>query len=174
MESAVNRNGTHLTEVEISLLLEAPNESQIVDRANRHLDECRSCQLLLEHYAAKPDDWKRFASVMEEHEKYRTSTPDNENIDEASYASRKLIIVPDGGRSALNVAVITALVVVLAIVLLFRFPEVIRYWRNGTQAEPTSAPDALTAPPPPSAPAGPTSAPIAPTTTYTPKLDSPH
>lgn len=162
--SAANRIGSHLTEVEIGHLLESSHDSQIVARANQHLGGCKSCQLLLEDYAAKPAEWKRFVSVMEEQNKHYASAPEHEIQDETNSTDESPITAPQSGRSPLNTVALIALVAILAIGFCWRFSGVIESWRNGNRTAPPAAPSVPSAPIAPSATPGLNSMPTAPAT----------
>lgn len=156
MGSTTNRNGAHLTEIEIGRLLASSSDSSIVVRANLHVNECESCQLLLEQYAAKPDEWNRFVSIMEGREKQDSRAVDRTNEGRSNSLDQSHPTTTENARGSRTMVAIITLITLLACAAWFRFPYLVAYWQTETRSEPPSATSA------PSAPPGPGSAPLAP------------
>lgn len=150
MEIAKTCDSSHLTEVEIGQLFEDQTDSHLIDRANRHLDECKSCQLLLENFAANPSDWKQFASVMEDQMAVYVDAPEPVGADDYLHLGD---LRASGGGFMWSAVAISGLVAFLLIGSLIQLPALIDYLQNSPQSGVPSAPPA---------PTGPDDAPVAP------------
>ncbi|MEZ6119294.1 MAG: hypothetical protein R3C28_22365 [Pirellulaceae bacterium] len=120
--------GAHLTEIEIGRLLESSSDSSIVVRKSSHMNECESCQMLLEQYAAKPDEWKRFVSIMEGREKQDSRAVDRTNEARSNSLDQSHPTNTENARGSRNMVAIITLIALLACGVWFRFPYLCAAW----------------------------------------------
>lgn len=130
----------HLTESDLRNLLEGDPDAQFLDRVSEHLDVCPDCQSRLEHHASSPNQWRRFAEVIEEAMGDRDTQADS---------ARKSQTKPS------SVAVIVVAVIVLVGGMTYAViyaSELLADWRHSSPSPPPTVPTVPEPEKPPFAP----------------------